>query len=198
MDTPVRSLSELDPDGFYTYADYCAWQFEGWEEIIDGRLTPRRGFWGTAHSRTAGNLSLALWRRSDVLEPFDADSLPMIAVALGGPLSATVVVPDYVIWRKPMLPRTHDYFEGVPLWLIEITKPGSEHLDWVVKHRLYERSGVAEYWIISPEAQTVTTYALRDGRYVLTGEWWEAGAIPSQSLPSVVVEWSTLFPADKS
>ncbi len=194
---PIRSLSELDPDGFYTCADYCTWQFEGWEEIIDGRLTPRRGFWGTAHSRTAGRLVMVLAdRNTDQLETVGADGLPMIAVALGGPLSATVVVPDYVIWRNPMPPRTHGYFEGIPLWLIEITKPGSEHFDWVVKHRLYERSGVAEYWIISPEARTVTTYHLRDGAYVLTGEWWEASTISSQSLPGVVVEWDSLFPTD--
>ena len=108
-----------------------------------------------------------------------------------------MVVPDYVIWRKPLPPSAHDYFEGVPLWLIEITKPGSEHLDWVVKHRLYERSGVEEYWIISPESKTVTTYHLSNGRYELTGEWWEAGQIPSSSLPGVVVEWEALFPADK-
>ncbi len=192
---PVESLSDLDPEGFYTYADYCAWQFEGWEEIVDGRLTPRRGPWGTPHNRAASNLLQSLWHRANVLEPVGADGLHMIAVALGGPMSATVVVPDYVIWRKPMPPRTHDYFEGVPLWLIEITKPGSEHLDWVVKHHLYERSGVEEYWIISPEAQTVTTYHLRDGRYMLTGEWWESGSIPSQSLPGVILEWDALFAA---
>lgn len=190
---PIRSLSELDPDGFYTYADYCVWQFEGWEEIIDGRLTPRRGFWGTAHATVSTNLRFILGRRGGLLAPVGTDGLPMIAVALGGPLSATVVVPDFVIWRKPMPSRTHDYFEGVPLWLIEITKPGSEHLDWVVKHRLYERSGVEEYWIISPEAQTVTTYALRNGAYALTGEWWENGLIPSHSLPDMVMEWADLF-----
>ena len=190
---PIRSLSELDPEGFYTYADYCAWQFEGWEEIIDGRLTPRRGPWGTAHSRTSVSLALALRGHSDMLKAAGADGLPMIAVALGGPLSATVVVPDYVIWRKPMPSPAGDYFEGIPLWLIEIAKPGSEHLDWVVKHRLYERSGVEEYWLISPEAQTVTTYGLHNEAYVLTGEWWEAGRIPSQSLPGVAVEWDVLF-----
>ncbi len=191
---PIQALSDPDPDGFYTYADYCAWQFEGWEEIIDGRLTPRRGP-STAHSRAAGNLLRALWRHADVLEPFDADGLHMNTVALGGRLSATVVVPDYVIWRKPLPLRKHDYFEGLPLWLIEITKPGGEHLDWVVKHRLYERSGVAEYWIISPEAQTVTTYTLRNGAYELMGEFWEAATIASTPLPGVAVEWEALFAA---
>lgn len=190
---PIRSLSDLDPAGFYTYADYCSWQFEGWEEIIDGRLTPRRGPWGEAHSRTAGALMRALAGNSNQLEAAGADGLSMIAVALDGSLSASVVVPDFVIWRKPLPPSAHDYFEGVPLWLVEITKPGSEHLDWLVKHRLYERSGVAEYWIISPEARTVTTYALRQDTYELTGEWWEPGCIPSRSLPGVMIEWETLF-----
>ncbi len=196
---PIRSISELDPNQMYTYADYASWQFEGWEEIIDGTLTPRRGSWGTAHSRVAKHLTWVFAAEDSAqLEAVGADGLPMIAVALGGPMSTTVVVPDFVIWRKPMPAPSSDYFIGVPLWLIEITKPGSEHLDWVVKYRLYERFGVAEYWVISPEAQTVTTYALHDGAYQLTGEWWAASAIPSQSLPGVSVEWSSLFPSDRS
>jgi hypothetical protein len=38
LSTPINSLSQLDPEGFYTYADYLNWQFQERVELIKGRL----------------------------------------------------------------------------------------------------------------------------------------------------------------
>ncbi|RZK12770.1 MAG: Uma2 family endonuclease, partial [Hymenobacter sp.] len=40
----ITSLSQLDPNGSYTYADYLTWQFDEFVELIKGKvLRPMAG-----------------------------------------------------------------------------------------------------------------------------------------------------------
>ena len=44
----ITSLSQLDPNGYYTYADYLSWKFAEMVELIRGRVVrmspaPSRG-----------------------------------------------------------------------------------------------------------------------------------------------------------
>lgn len=34
----ITDLTQLDPNGRYTYADYLGWEFEGRVELIKGKL----------------------------------------------------------------------------------------------------------------------------------------------------------------
>ena len=36
--TPITQLSQLDPDGSYTYADYLTWEFDEFVELIKGKV----------------------------------------------------------------------------------------------------------------------------------------------------------------
>ncbi|WP_084123639.1 Uma2 family endonuclease [Aquiflexum balticum] len=45
--------------------------------------------------------------------------------------------------------------------------PGSNRKEIKFKYEVYEESGVGEYWIIYPDEQTVLTYTLEKGKYVL-------------------------------
>jgi len=47
---------------------------------------------------------------------------------------------------------------GVPELVIEIGSPGTRKRDQTVKRRLYERTGVSEYWVVDPEIDTVRVY----------------------------------------
>lgn len=42
--------------------------------------------------------------------------------------------------------------------VIEILSPSTAHYDLKEKFRVYERSGVKEYWIVDPEMKTVEIY----------------------------------------
>jgi hypothetical protein len=61
----ITSLTQLDPEGSYTYADYLLWKFEERIEILRGKIAqmaaPNRN-----HQNISGNLFLilgnALWR----------------------------------------------------------------------------------------------------------------------------------------
>lgn len=56
--------------------------------------------------------------------------------------------------------------EGAPDLVIEILSPGTAHRDRGVKLDLYERQGVAEYWIVDPDTRLVETWRFdREPRY---------------------------------
>jgi Uma2 family endonuclease len=42
--------------------------------------------------------------------------------------------------------------------VIEVRSPGTRRRDETIKRRLYERAGVAEYWIVDPELEVVRIY----------------------------------------
>ncbi|MCH5342611.1 MAG: Uma2 family endonuclease [Acetatifactor sp.] len=47
---------------------------------------------------------------------------------------------------------------GAPEWVIEIVSPSSVKMDYERKKKLYQESGVDEYWIVDLEKELVTVY----------------------------------------
>ena len=56
------------------------------------------------------------------------------------------------------------------LLAVEVLSPSTRRKDAVYKRSKYEDSGVAGFWIIDPEAPSITAFELADGQYVLAGE----------------------------
>jgi Uma2 family endonuclease len=58
-----------------------------------------------------------------------------------------------------------------PLLVVEVVSPGElqRDRDYVAKRQQYEDLGVPEYWIVDPEAQTVTVLHLQGADYVEVG-----------------------------
>ena len=54
-----------------------------------------------------------------------------------------------------------------PLLVVEIVSPGElqRNRDYVAKRSQYEDLGIPDYWIIDPQAQTVSVFILQSGRY---------------------------------
>ncbi len=80
--------------------------------------------------------------------------------------------------------------KGAPDLVVEILSPGNRNYDERVKYHAYERFGVAEYWIVDPDAKAVTIYrrAGRTFRQVDTGN-----AITTPLLPGFALEVSAIF-----
>lgn len=92
----------------------------------------------------------------------------------------SVVVPDLVVF-DPVLADEHG-LEAAPRLVVEILSPTTRGRDLVRKKRLYERSGVASYWIVDPDDEvSLTAWELRHGEYqavasIAGPESWTASA----------------------
>jgi Uma2 family endonuclease len=60
---------------------------------------------------------------------------------------------------------------GTPALVIEILSPTTAEMDRKTKLRLYEKYGVREYWLVSPEAENVQVLVLRGGKNELLGNF---------------------------
>jgi Uma2 family endonuclease len=58
-----------------------------------------------------------------------------------------------------------------PLLVIEVVSPGEiqRDRDYVAKRQQYEDLGIPEYWLVDPQAKTVTVLALQADEYVEVG-----------------------------
>ena len=83
---------------------------------------------------------------------------------------------------------------GAPDWIIEVVSPGSRVMDYYTKLSLYRESGVREYWIVSPEAQSVDVYLLKDGRLEVDNSYavypdWQLARMSEEEKAAVVTEF---------
>ncbi len=58
-----------------------------------------------------------------------------------------------------------DGIHGSPDMVIEVLSPGNARHDMVRKKELYERFGIAEYWVVDPKTKIAQGFSLRNGLY---------------------------------
>ena len=71
-----------------------------------------------------------------------------------------VVEPDLMYMSKARAAEilTSKNVKGTPELVVEIGSPGTRKRDETIKRRLYERSGVTEYWIVDPKLDVIRVY----------------------------------------
>ena len=60
-----------------------------------------------------------------------------------------------------------EFLRTVPTLVVEILSHSTARRDRTKKKAVYARNGVAEYWIVDPDARSVTVHVLGDGLDVL-------------------------------
>jgi Uma2 family endonuclease len=82
-------------------------------------------------------------------------------------LEKTVLVPDITFTIKENAEVIFDDYGiiGPPDLVVEVLSPSTRRRDLTVKKRVYESSGVKEYWIIDPDTNDTWGYLLNNGRY---------------------------------
>jgi Uma2 family endonuclease len=188
MERPVATAARK-----LTHADFLLLPEDGQRhELVDGEHFVSPGP-RVRHQRIVGELyfALATWLRSGgsgelLLSPMD--------VILS---DHDVVEPDLVYLRAESPATVSDWVRGVPELLVEVLSPTSRHHDEVRKRALYERFGVAEYWLVDPEAETVKVYRLEGGRFArpLLLSRAEGDVLISPLLPGLQLVLDALFPA---
>lgn len=58
------------------------------------------------------------------------------------------------------------FYSGIPKFIVETLSPSTAKRDRSEKKDIYEKTGVEEYWIVSPQG-AVEIYYLENGKYVL-------------------------------
>ena len=196
----ITDISQLDPNGTYTYADYLKWQFDESVELIKGKIyrmspgvdspAPRR-----AHQKLVSQLLIDIGvylndRTCQIYTaPFDV-RLPVRNERKPDQLH-TVVQPDIcVICDTAKLDDAGCL--GAPDWIIEIISPRTAKNDFNEKYNLYEEAGVREYWIVQPKEKAVNVYTLEDDKYALV-DIYESGDIPSRLFPELTISHERIF-----
>jgi Uma2 family endonuclease len=75
---------------------------------------------------------------------------------------------------------------------VEILSPGTRLRDLDTKRAIYARFGIQEYWIVDPDARTLTVLSLAGVKFEpVPGE--EGGAIASRVLPGLTLALKDVF-----
>ena len=192
----ITDISQLDLSKTYTYADYLAWRFTEYVELIKGRVMRRMSAPASAHQVVSTNLQGELYaflkRQSCQIFAAPFDVRLTRSTGNGDGQVQTVVQPDIcVVCDGSKIDEKGCV--GAPDWIIEILSPSTALRDTRTKFDLYAENGVSEYWIVSPDERRVVTYQLEQSDYQLTGEYEAAGPIASVTLPTLRLEWEDVF-----
>lgn len=149
----------------YTFADCLAWDESERIELIYGEpvmMSPPRRI----HQSILVELSrqLANYLQGKKCRVFVAPFAVRLFEQKGDrPQDVdTMVEPDISVICDPK--KLDEYgCRGAPDLIIEVLSPSTRRHDRVVKMNLYQRAGVREYWIVSPEEKSVWVMLLKDG-----------------------------------
>ncbi len=138
-----------------TYADLESMPEDGRRhEIIDGELFVTAAP-NTRHQRVLMRLAFHLETIRRQLASGELFFAPLDVEFS----DSDVVQPDLVYVARPNLGRlTERNLEGAPDLAVEVLSPATRRLDDATKFALYERGGVAEYWIVDPDAETIRVH----------------------------------------
>lgn len=91
-----------------------------------------------------------------------------------------LVQPDIFVVGYGPETRPEDWSEvGVPILVVEVLSPSTARYDRTLKRKLYQRTGVPEYWIVDLDARLVERWRPEDDRpEILTDQltWSPAGS----------------------
>ena len=87
--------------------------------------------------------------------------------------------------------------KGAPDLIIEVLSPSTQRHDRLTKYNLYERAGVLEYWIVSPEERTVQVSTLVDGRYRVQELYTAEAVAKVNTLSGCFIELSKVLPPEQ-
>ena len=104
-----------------------------------------------------------------------------------------VFQPDIIFISHERKEIIRDRVHGAPDLVIETLSSSTAYHDLVQKKRIYEQSGVKEYWIVDPQEKTIEVHENREQEFRLISKVRGMGVIRSALLKGFAVDVSTLF-----
>jgi Uma2 family endonuclease len=104
------------------------------------------------------------------------------------------VQPDVMfVSRERLGIITHANIQGAPDLVVEVRSPSTAQRDLTIKRRLYAEHGVKEYWMVDPEARTVTVLLLRNGALEEVGIYRKGQVLSSTTLSGFTLNLDEIF-----
>ena len=132
------------------------------QEMINGKIYMQAACPATNHNRIIRNLSAKfyMYLRGKKCESFGEN----MKVVLN---NKNYFIPDLMIVCDP--DKIKDKFiDGAPDLVVEVLSPSTNRNDRISKKYAYEKAGVREYWIISPNDKSVEVYLLQGDLLILS------------------------------
>ena len=176
----------------YTYADYCEWDDSERWELIDGLA------YAMSPSPSQTHQSVLVELAGQLRDFLKGNPCRVFVAPLDVRLNAegaddTVVQPDiFVVCDESKLKDVKSVI-GSPDLIIEILSASTASRDLVTKFRLYQKSGVQEYWIVDPDSKTVTVHVLHDIGYVSRSYNEYDAAVPVEVLDGCIINLIDVF-----
>ena len=176
-------MLNLDLNKRYSYADYRTWMDDVRRELFDGFIKLMTPAPSRMHQKISTNLTSICWNflRNKSCEVYHAPSdvrFPKDKKAKTDEQIYTVLQPDvYIICD---LTKMDDMgCLGAPDLVIEIISPKNSQRDTRDKFEIYQKHGVREYWIVSPNDKTVNVFVLDEkGKFQFKGLYAGDDKIP--------------------
>ncbi|MBL7798746.1 MAG: Uma2 family endonuclease [Saprospiraceae bacterium] len=193
---PITSLSQLDPQANYTYADYLTWQIQERVELLRGKIrqmaAPNRGHQGISLNLSRMFSTALLKSPCKVYAaPFDVRLTRFSK--LKNKEVTTVVQPDLCVICDPEKLDVRGCI-GAPDLVVEILSPGNSKTEMKDKFDLYEEAGVREYWLVYPGERSVQIFQLNEtGRYIGLRPYVDGDTVTTPIVPGMEVVLADVF-----
>lgn len=192
---PVTALNQLDPQHYYTYADYLTWQFRERVELVLGKIFPMSPAAGSRHQQAVKSLMVHLQNH------LHQTGIPCIVfpapfdVIFPNPAGEahTVLQPDLTVVCDPSKIKEKGCM-GVPDLVVEVISPTSVRHDLHTKFLTYESYGVREYWVVYPREKNLILFKLnQSGNYSASKPITIGQPITSDIFPGLELDLDDVF-----
>ncbi len=187
------SMQPPPPGVRLTYDDLVQFPDDGKRhEVIDGEhyVTAAPNL---KHQAVVVNLTGLLWTHLRVHAVGRVFAAPVDVVFS----DVDVVEPDlvFVSTAREADLLTAAHIRGAPDLVVEIGSPSTRKRDETIKRRLYERFGVAEFWVVDPELDEIKVYRLVEGRFERTAllSLEQGDVLTSPLLPGLTLRLAEIF-----
>ncbi len=191
----ITSLTQLDMNKRYSYAQYLTWQFQERLELIKGKIFKMTPAPARKHQSASMKISYLIMdylkeKSCDVYTaPFDV----RFPTGNTDQDTFTVVQPDIsVICDKNKLDDRGCV--GAPDMIIEILSPSTGAKDATIKFDLYEEQGVREYWMVYPGEHLLDVFVLNEnGKYKWVKKYTQHDKVKVNIFEDLYIDMEMVF-----
>jgi Uma2 family endonuclease len=195
----ITSLSQLDLNGTYSYADYLKWQFDESVELIKGKILKMSPAPSVKHQQISRQLCKDFFNyfsknSCQVFNaPFDVRLLDKKKSKSANKDVFTVIQPDICVICDIDKLDTKGCV-GAPDLIIEILSLGNSKRELKIKYDLYEEAGVKEYWLVYPYEESVMKFILNDqNKFEFANHYANDDLISPTLFPELSIDLTEIF-----